>query len=63
LLRELEARCRRAGLSCALNEPFAGSYVPMSRFRKDRRVVSVMIEAVWKTSPSGSKFSKKRATS
>ena len=34
----------REGFTVALNRPFAGSLVPMSRYRKDRRVLSLMVE-------------------
>jgi N-formylglutamate amidohydrolase len=32
------------GLSVVINRPFAGALVPMSYFRKDRRVTSIMVE-------------------
>jgi N-formylglutamate deformylase len=35
---------RSAGLSVALNRPFAGALVPASRYRTDPRVLAVMIE-------------------
>ena len=34
----------KKGYSVAVNAPFAGTMVPMKFYRKDRRVVSVMIE-------------------
>jgi N-formylglutamate amidohydrolase len=44
LVAALGARCRDRGLSVAHNEPFAGSYVPLSRYGRDARVGSVMVE-------------------
>jgi N-formylglutamate deformylase len=44
LFRALEQVGRRAGWSVGRNVPFAGSYVPLSRFRSDPRVRSIMIE-------------------
>ena len=32
------------GLSVSVNAPFAGALVPLSRYRRDRRVASVMVE-------------------
>ena len=34
----------RARWRVMLNEPFAGAIVPLSRYRRDRRVASVMVE-------------------
>jgi N-formylglutamate amidohydrolase len=44
LVTALEAVCRSAGRSVARDVPFSGTIVPMSRFRSDARVCSVMIE-------------------
>jgi len=44
LIGTLERVGRSAGWSIGRNVPFAGSYVPLSRFRADSRVRSVMIE-------------------
>lgn len=44
LVAALERIARQADWSVARNVPFAGSYVPVSRFRSDPRVRSVMIE-------------------
>ena len=38
------AAVRDAGYSVAVDTPFAGALVPLSSYRKDRRVLSVMIE-------------------
>lgn len=38
------ATCRGLGLSHARNTPFAGCYVPLSMYRQDSRVWSVMLE-------------------
>jgi len=35
---------RRSGWRVAVNEPFAGALVPASRYRRDSRVMAVMIE-------------------
>jgi N-formylglutamate deformylase len=35
---------REQGFATMVNQPFSGSMVPISRYRNDRRVVSVMIE-------------------
>jgi len=35
---------QRGGWQVSLNDPFAGALVPASRYRKDRRVSSVMVE-------------------
>ena len=43
LLTALEHAAGAAGWSVARNTPFAGSYVPLVYYRKDPRVVSVMI--------------------
>lgn len=40
----VEASCRQLGLGHARNTPFAGCYVPLSMFGRDRRVLSVMLE-------------------
>lgn len=39
-----EACLHTMGRSCSINRPFAGTIVPMSAYRKDRRVMSLMIE-------------------
>lgn len=44
LIGALERIAVRAGWSVGLNVPFSGSYVPISRFRSDRRVTAIMIE-------------------
>lgn len=44
LLPELERAAAAHGVSVAHNTPFAGSYVPLSRYGTDRRVTSVMLE-------------------
>jgi N-formylglutamate deformylase len=36
--------CEKNNMTIAINEPFAGTYVPMKFYEKDRRVFSVMIE-------------------
>ena len=40
LLRRLRARA----FSLTVDAPFAGALVPLSSYRKDRRVLSVMVE-------------------
>ncbi len=44
LIAALEEVVRGAGWSVDRNTPFGGSYVPLLHYRKDPRVVSVMIE-------------------
>jgi len=44
LLKRTEEFFRSHQLTVARNWPFAGSLVPMKYFRKDRRVLSIMIE-------------------
>jgi len=36
--------CRNAGLTTAINRPFAGALVPAKHYRRDNRVLSIMIE-------------------
>ena len=38
------AAAREEGLSAAVDVPFSGSLVPLSSYRKDPRILSVMIE-------------------
>ena len=40
----VEASCRQGGLGHSRNTPFAGTYVPLSMYRQDRTVLSVMLE-------------------
>jgi N-formylglutamate deformylase len=40
----VEDACRGLGLSRARNTPFSGCYVPLSRYRQDEAVWSVMLE-------------------
>lgn len=35
---------RRAGWSVAVNDPFSGAIVPASRYGKDKKVISIMVE-------------------
>jgi len=44
LLPELERLAAAHGVDVAHNAPFAGSYVPLRRYRTDKRVTSVMVE-------------------
>jgi N-formylglutamate deformylase len=44
LVDELAAVCRTAGAEVAVNEPFAGAYVPLRHFGRDERVQAVMLE-------------------
>jgi len=44
LIGEFTQRFSEEGLSVAVNRPFAGALVPMSYFRKDSRVTSIMVE-------------------
>jgi N-formylglutamate deformylase len=44
LTDELAHRFRDVGLSVAINRPFNGALVPLRYFRKDRCVISIMIE-------------------
>ena len=44
LARLVEAAADGLGLCHARNTPFAGGYVPLSMYRQDRRVLSVMLE-------------------
>jgi len=44
LVERMQARATCLGLSVAINQPFSGSIVPQTFWRKDSRVVSVMIE-------------------
>lgn len=44
LVDAMSGACRGRGLDVAENTPFAGSYVPLDRYRTDARVRSVMVE-------------------
>lgn len=44
IVAALEAVCRSAGRSVARDVPFAGTIVPMNRYRSDARVSSVMVD-------------------
>ncbi|MEZ4281608.1 MAG: DUF3293 domain-containing protein [Myxococcota bacterium] len=44
LVDALERIGERSGWTVGRNVPFSGSYVPLSRYRSDRRVTSIMIE-------------------
>ena len=44
LVDELMRRFSGEGLSIAINRPFSGALVPMRYFRKEHRVMSVMVE-------------------
>ncbi len=44
LIAALERTGRKFGWCVGRNTPFAGSYVPLAHYRKDPRVVSVMLE-------------------
>lgn len=40
----VETATLKAGMTVRRNQPFAGSYVPISRYKEDPRVTSIMIE-------------------
>jgi N-formylglutamate amidohydrolase len=44
LIKKIKSICRKAGYDTSENEPFKGSIVPVSIYRKDKRVKSLMIE-------------------
>lgn len=44
LLNKIKSACTNAGYSVSENEPFKGSIVPLSMYKKDSRVKSLMIE-------------------
>jgi N-formylglutamate deformylase len=44
LIERVSALCQATGLSMVENEPFKGTFVPLPFYRKDPRVLSVMIE-------------------
>lgn len=44
VISTIKTFCRKNNIAIALNKPFAGTYVPLKFFQKDRRVSSVMIE-------------------
>lgn len=44
LVEALTSRFQEAGFDIALNTPFAGALVPMPYYRRDPRVMSVMVE-------------------
>lgn len=44
LVEELRDFAEKTGLVVAINQPFCGSIVPRSSWRRDNRIVSVMIE-------------------
>jgi hypothetical protein len=48
------AAVKREGLSVTVDAPFAGALVPLSCYRKDDRILSVMIEDVstWMSIPA-----------
>ena len=41
----VSAEAKRLGFRAQFNSPYGGSIVPMKFYQKDRRVISVMIEA------------------
>ena len=43
-MEQLRDYFEQKGLSVAINEPFAGTMVPLKFYGKDRRVKSIMIE-------------------
>ena len=61
------ARLKKEGYSVAVDAPFAGALVPLASYRKDKRIMSVMIEVnrrLYMDEHSGSKaqnFAKVRA--
>lgn len=40
----IESFCREQAWSCCKDQPFSGTMVPMSLYKKDKRLVSVMLE-------------------
>ena len=40
----IKERFKKAGFSTALNKPFAGAIVPIEHYRKNKAVISIMIE-------------------
>jgi len=44
MIRIADQKIKDMGYTLEINQPYAGSIVPMAFYHKDRRVVSIMIE-------------------